>query len=244
MPQSPLFQFHQASKSFGPSVVLENLNLRIQPGEFLVLLGPSGCGKSTVLRLLAGLEDLSAGKLDKAQTPNLSYVFQDPRLLPWRSVCENVLLPFELLRKPAPNPKPWLEKVGLWEARDLYPHQLSGGMRMRASLARALITNPDILLLDEPLSSLDEVTREELQDFLRQLWSEKSFTTIFVTHSLREAVFLGQRLVIMGRDHGKILHDDPLPELKRDGETRSSGEFQALVHQLTARFRAALREDL
>lgn len=237
MEKAGLFQFQNAVKSFGERTVLDDFNWGIREGDFVVLLGPSGCGKSTVLRLLAGLEDLSSGALRSPLAPNLSFVFQDPRLLPWRTVEENVLLPFELRRSPAPDPRYWLEKVGLWDARSLYPHQLSGGMRMRASLARALMTEPDVLLLDEPLAALDEVTREDLQEFLRGLWLEKRFTTVFVTHSLREASVLAERLVIMSRGGGKILHDERL------NISRSGSELQDTVERLSDRFRHVLRED-
>jgi NitT/TauT family transport system ATP-binding protein len=136
-----------------------------------------------------------------------------------------------------------LEKVGLWRARDLYPHQLSGGMRMRASLARALITEPDILLMDEPLSALDEVTREDLQDFIRELWLDRPFTAVFVTHSLREAVYLGRHLVIMSHDGGRILYDQPMPDsFTREG-LRDSAAFQTAVADLSRRFRGSLRDQ-
>lgn len=230
-----LFDFQSAGKSFGTRDVLQAFDLKIDRGDFVVLLGPSGCGKSTVLRLLAELEPLSQGELRRGTFNGLSFVFQDPRLLPWRTVEENVLLPFELLHQPAADPQPWLEKVGLWESRHLFPHQLSGGMRMRAALTRALITNPDVLLMDEPLGALDEVTREDLQVFIRDLWFERRCTVIFVTHSMREAVAMGERIVIMSRKHGLILHDERIDRVK--------DQPAELVARLSMRFRSGFQEE-
>lgn len=228
-----------ADLSFGyeSRPLLHNLNLQIPAGQLLCLLGPSGCGKSTLLRLLAGLLEPSGGTLQRSPGP-LSFVFQDARLLPWKSVRENVDLPFVLRQKPAPDCRAVLDRVGLWAARDLYPHQLSGGMKQRAAIARALIDQPQLLLMDEPFSALDEGTRLELEQLLRDLWVEQKMTVVFVTHSLSECVFLGERILVMGAG-GQILSDQVLDLGARHADLRLSDEFQAVVRGLSQQVQAA-----
>jgi NitT/TauT family transport system ATP-binding protein len=186
------------------------IDLDVAAGEFLAILGPSGCGKSTLLRIIAGLDRATAGEVRITPAfPRVAFVFQDAHLLPWRNVLANVALPLELqgIAKPAriQKARAAIEQVGLSDAISRYPAQLSGGMRMRVSLARALVTNPQVLLLDEPFAALDEITRQHLDDQLRQLWSRRRMTTIFVTHSIIEAAYLAQRTIVMTRRPGRIM---------------------------------------
>ncbi|MBX2986475.1 MAG: ABC transporter ATP-binding protein [Bdellovibrionaceae bacterium] len=223
---------------FGDRLILRDLNFSIQPGEFVCLLGPSGCGKSTLLRLLAGLLAPTAGEIQRTPGP-LSFVFQEPRLLAWRTVRENVLLPFELLKSPPADPEPILRRLGMWEARDLFPHELSGGMKQRTAIARALITKPQMLLMDEPFSALDEGTRHDLENLLRELWQKDGFTLVFVTHSVPEAVFLGERILVMGRRAGNFLLDQKLMLPRRQDSLRTESVFNDEVRALSSHLKRA-----
>jgi NitT/TauT family transport system ATP-binding protein len=209
-------------------VVIAGMNLRVDAGEFLAVLGPSGCGKSTLLRMIARLAEPDAGRIvlepagERFQT---AFVFQDAHLLPWRNVLENAALPLELMgvsrAERHARARTALEQVSLLDAVDRYPAQLSGGMRMRVSLARALVTEPRLLLLDEPFAALDEITRFHLDVQLRELWQRRGMTVIFVTHSISEAAFLANRAVVMARRGGAIRLDRTLalpPD--RDNELR------------------------
>ncbi len=189
------------------------LDLDVASGEFVSLLGPSGCGKSTALRLIAGLAAPSSGAVDVARRtaragPAIGFVFQEPTLMPWTSVRENVRLPLKLAQAPAAEAdrrvSEALAQVGLAEFADAYPRELSGGMKMRVSLARALVTDPDILLMDEPFAALDEITRFRLNNDLLALWRNLHKTVIFVTHSVFESVYLSQRVVVMTQRPGRI----------------------------------------
>lgn len=205
-------------RSFATGVeAISGLDLDIAPGSFVALLGPSGCGKSTLLRLVAGLDRPDAGEVkvgDGARRPSIAYVFQDPHLMPWRRNIDNVALPLELAGvSPAVRRKEAraaLEKVGLGDAAERYPGELSGGMRMRASLARALVTRPQILLLDEPFAALDELTRHRLDDQLRDLWADLGMTVLFVTHAIGEAAYLAERAVVFSRRPARIVADRTL----------------------------------
>lgn len=221
---------------FGERWILQDLDLEITAGDFVCLLGPSGCGKSTLLRLLSGLLQPSTGSIEKT-AGSVSFVFQEPRLLPWRTVRENVLLPFEILGEPAPNPEEILRTVDLWQARDYFPHQLSGGMKQRASIARALMTKPKLLLMDEPLSALDEATRENLEGLLRNLWQTQKMTLIFVTHSIPESVFLGERLLLMSRQQGRFVIDERTNLGPRSADSRTSLAFVEVAKQVGAALR-------
>jgi NitT/TauT family transport system ATP-binding protein len=195
------------NKKFGDLHVLNDISFKIYEGELIAVLGPSGCGKTTLLRSVAGLLPFSSGRIllrgsDIAglQSSDIGVVFQEPRLLPWRTTYENIRLPFELNR----NHKEVdaaidsaLEMVGLSEFKKAYPHELSGGMRSRVSLARALAPDPRILLMDEPLTGLDIKTREELQDEIISIWKQKKVSLIWVTHSPEEAVYLADRVIIL-----------------------------------------------
>lgn len=216
----------------GRLVVIDSLDLEIAAGEFLAILGPSGCGKSTLLRMVARLAEPDRGSIaiepeDPFQT---AFVFQDAHLLPWRTVLDNAALPLELMGvardERHARARTALEQVSLLEAAGRYPAQLSGGMRMRASLARALVTNPRLLLLDEPFAALDEITRFRLDTQLRELWRARGMTVIFVTHSISEAAFLANRAVVLARREGRIKLDRrlDLPEA-RGNELRTSQEL-------------------
>lgn len=194
---------------------LRDVSLAVQPGEFVALLGPSGCGKSTVLRLVAGLDTASAGTV---QTPavsgdegNTAFVFQEPTLMPWASVFDNVWLPLRLQHRSrgdsAALVRQTLATVGLAEFERAYPAQLSGGMKMRASIARALVTQPQVLLMDEPFAALDDFTRQKLNGDLLQWWAAERLSALFVTHSIAEAVFLSQRVLVMAARPGRVVAD-------------------------------------
>ena len=218
-------------------MVLADLNLNVRAGEMVCLLGPSGCGKSTLLRLLAGLLSPSAGVIER-QPGRRSFVFQDARLLPWKNVVENVLFPFDLTGEAPRVPEPLLRHVGLWEARGLFPHQLSGGMQQRVAIARALISEPQMLLMDEPFSALDEGTRQDLQELIRELWVRLRITIFFVTHSLPEAVFLGERVLVMG-ERGRLLSDQRPQLVERGSDLRTSPAFNKKVREMGDLLRAA-----
>ena len=237
-------------KRFSSGVeALRGVDLAVGKGRFASIVGPSGCGKSTLLRLVAGLEEPSGGALAvdgrasraRGAGPDLAFVFQDPTLLPWRSVAGNVGLPLELRRSPDPGRVgELLDLVGLTEFADAFPAQLSGGMRMRASIARALATRPRLLLLDEPFGALDEITRQRLNEELLHLWQEDGWTGLFVTHNVPEAVFLGQQVLVMSSRPGRILaeFDVPFP-YPRDPLLRTAPEFIRLAGEISRRLAEA-----
>ncbi|WP_325536759.1 ABC transporter ATP-binding protein [Sporomusa sp.] len=211
------FVIRQVSKVYpGPSATksLEEINLTIRDGEFLCILGPSGCGKSTLLEILAGLQQPTSGEIffnqEKLQTPNpkLGFVFQDPSLYPWRTIADNVALGLEIKGIAKTERKARAEKylamVGLQGFENKYPHQLSGGMRQRAGIARALVNNPEVLLMDEPFGAVDHLTRLQLQNDLLDIWQAEKKTVVFVTHDVSEAVFLADRVVLFTPRPGKI----------------------------------------
>jgi len=218
---------------------LDGIDLQISPGEFLAIVGPSGCGKSTLLRLIAKLDPPQDGSitLTPGDSHKLAFVFQDPQLLPWRNVLRNVAIPLELMHVPKSQrldmARNAIEQVGLADAADRYPNQLSGGMRMRVSLARAMVTEPRLLLMDEPFAALDEITRQRLDEQLRELWLSRRMTVVFVTHSIAEAVFLSQRAVVVSRRPGRIILDRKieLPE-HRVAKLRASAEFAGQTKDL------------
>lgn len=198
--------------------VLDGLNLEVRSGECLCLLGPSGCGKSTVLRVVGGLQPLAAGELRSAvQSP--AFVFQEPALLPWADLQSNVALPLKLAGSDESaqleRVRQVLQRVGLSGREAALPHELSGGMKMRASIARALVMQPDLLLMDEPFAALDDPTRQRLQADLLQWWQDARFALCLVTHQVAEAVFMASRVVVMGAKAGQIVGqwvvDEPFP---------------------------------
>jgi NitT/TauT family transport system ATP-binding protein len=233
-------RLNNVRRTFGELVVIDGLTLDVAAGEFLAILGPSGCGKSTLLRVVAGLNAPDGGTLvitpsdAKFQT---AFVFQDAHLLPWLTVLENTALPLELTgvnrAERVARARRVLEEVGLSDAERLYPSQLSGGMRMRVSLARALVTEPRLLLLDEPFAALDEITRFRLEARLRDLWMERGMTTILVTHSITEAAFLANRAVVLTRRgcHIKLDRRLALPQVRND-ELRLSAPLADEMHRL------------
>jgi len=225
-------------KAFQSLTVIEHLDLSIASGEFLAILGPSGCGKSTLLRMIARLLEPDAGSVtispdDRFQT---AYVFQDAHLLPWRNVLDNAALPLELMGvardERHARARAALRETELTEAENRYPAELSGGMRMRVSLARALVTSPRLLLLDEPFAALDEMTRFRLDLRLRQLWASRGMTVIFVTHSISEAVFLANRAVVLARRLGRIKLDRPLNLPERNEDLRLDPRYGREVKTL------------
>ena len=220
--------------------VLTDISFALTPHECTALLGPSGCGKTTLLRLLMGLEQPSAGTihLAPALAGHIAYVFQEPRLIPWRTSFENVRLPLELL--PARNIADQeivelLAQLGLSERAGHFPRELSGGMQMRVALARALITRPKILLLDEPFAALDERTRFRLQDLLLDLKERYHLQYLFVTHSISEAVYLGDRVLLLDR-HGRINADEGIHFERRDQALKLSAPFNERVRAFSERF--------
>jgi len=207
--------------------------LLITEGSFVSLVGPSGCGKSTLLRIASGLLAPTQGRVLRnftAAPGEIGFVFQDPTLMPWASVADNVRLPLDLSAVPSVQAQAKvasaLARVGLTEFADAYPRQLSGGMKMRASIARAIVTNPRVLLMDEPFAALDEFTRFKLNDDLLRLWQANRWTVMFVTHSVREAVFLSERIIVMTPRPGRIAADlrVGLPA-QRDAEMRLGHAF-------------------
>jgi NitT/TauT family transport system ATP-binding protein len=226
-------------RAFENRTVIEGMDLSINAGEFLVILGPSGCGKSTLLRMTAKLAEPDGGKIVAEPAEyRTGFVFQDAHLLPWRNVLDNAALPLELQgagRERYEAARRVLEQVGLLESAELYPGQLSGGMRMRVSLARALVTEPKLLLLDEPFAALDEITRFHLEVQLRELWERLGMTVIFVTHSISEAAFVANRAVVLARRGGRIKLDRKLelPQ-ERTNEMRGDAKLGQEMHLLMA----------
>jgi NitT/TauT family transport system ATP-binding protein len=197
-------------------VAVDHIDLDVPAGQFIAILGPSGCGKSTLLRMIAGLDRPNAGEIGAIDRTSIAYVFQDAHLLPWRNVLRNVALPLELRGVSKADrvaaARDAIAQVGLSEAERRYPAQLSGGMRMRVSLARALITQPKLLLLDEPFAALDEITRHQLDEQLRALWLRQSMTVVFVTHSIVEAAFLADRAIVLTKRPARIALDHDLSQ--------------------------------
>ncbi len=215
---------------------LAPVTLSVAPGEFVTLLGPSGCGKSTLLKMIAGLLKPTIGQIQLAG-PSLSFVFQEATLMPWADVRRNVRLPLDLAgvaRSEADaRVDEALTQVGLSACAAQRPRELSGGMQMRVSIARGLVTQPSLLLMDEPFGALDEITRNKLDDELLQLWRQRGLTVVFVTHSITEAVFLSSRVIVMGARPGRIVEDlrieQPWP---RDDDYRTSAVFNEQVRYL------------
>ena len=247
-PSAPLITLHQVGKRFdGGLQALAGVSLVVAVGEFVALLGPSGCGKSTVLRLAAGLDAPSAGtvtapavqasasrvvshSVSHTISNSTAFVFQEPTLMPWASVFDNVWLPLRLQGQSrataSATVRQVLASVGLADFDTAYPAQLSGGMKMRASIARALVTQPQVLLMDEPFAALDDITRQRLNTDLLQWWQGKGMAALFVTHSVAEAVFLSQRVLVMAARPGRVVAevaiDHPYP---RHADFRHSAQF-------------------
>ena len=236
---------------------LDPIELEIGRGEFLSVLGPSGCGKTTLLRIIAGLSEPSAGERRLALQPDrrgrlaagrIGFVFQDPTLMPWSTVLGNVLLPFRLAGRVGPAERERaaaeLSAVGLAGFERAFPRQLSGGMRMRVSIARALVTDPDLLLLDEPFAALDEITRMALNDDLMRLWASRRPTVVFVTHSVFESVYLSTRIAVMtarpGRIAAELEIDLPQP---RERALRTAPAYAAICAAASAHLAEAMAAE-
>ncbi len=229
---------------------LQSVSLTVAPGEFVSLLGPSGCGKSTVLRLVAGLETPTSGRVDAPawRTSNrarTAFVFQDATLLPWADVFDNVWLPLRLAgvsrQAAAPRIEALLGQMGLADFAHARPAALSGGMKMRTAIARARVTDPDVLLMDEPFAALDEITRQRLNADLLSGWQAAPMAVMFVTHSVFEAVFLSQRVIVMGARPGRVIDsvsiDEPYP---RAPGFRTSARYADACRRLSASLEAAM----
>ena len=252
---APLVRMEQVHKTYANGVeALRQFDLGIGEHEFVSLLGPSGCGKSTALRLIAGLGPVSAGRIvwggaGKAarQREDIGFVFQEPTLMPWATVWSNVYLPLRLdgIGKAAARPRVGLalEMVGLAGTERAYPRELSGGMKMRVSIARALVTEPRVLLMDEPFAALDEITRFRLNDDLLRLWQTQHWTVVFVTHSVFESVYLSSRIVVMGAKPGPVVGeirvDVPYP---RDEGFRTSAPYNRYCRAVSAKLHQAMAD--
>jgi NitT/TauT family transport system ATP-binding protein len=238
--------FDNVSKRFADgTVALAGLDLSVASGEFVSVVGPSGCGKSTLLRIASGLAAPSEGAV-RVDTDKIGFVFQDPTLLPWRTVQANVELLAELAGLPKPERRRRADEaiklVGLSDFATYRPQALSGGMRMRVSLARSLTLQPELFLFDEPFGALDEITRERLNDELLQLYLTQRFTALFVTHSVTEAVFVSERVVVLSRRPGHVLGDFPVPfEYPRAPRLRFSEEFARVAGEVSACLRGGRR---
>lgn len=231
------------------TVALQGVNLTVQPGEFISLVGPSGCGKSTILRLVAGLGSATGGSIDWKYPPEqrrLAFVFQAPALMPWANVVDNIYLPLKLqgqsLRSVRACIQNAINTVDLTGWEQNYPRQLSGGMKMRVSIARALVTQPNVLLMDEPFGALDEMTRSRLNSDLLHLWEEKHWTVLFVTHNIYEAVYLSTRVVVMAACPGRVVADIPIEAAyPRTDSFRTSAQFNHYCREIMAALSAAER---
>jgi NitT/TauT family transport system ATP-binding protein len=235
--QPPLIALRSISKVFSNgTVALRNLTLEVAAGEFLSLLGPSGCGKSTALRIIAGLGEPTSGTIawgdaaDGGARPEVGFVFQEPTLMPWATVYGNVWLPLRLKgrsrRAARDEVMETLAMVGLESFANAYPRELSGGMKMRVSIARALVTRPQLLLMDEPFAALDEITRFKLNNDLLTLWQRFGWTVIFVTHSVFESVYLSERIVVMAARPGRVFAElDIDAGYPRDDAFRTSAAY-------------------
>lgn len=222
---------------------LDSVSFSVDRGEFVTVVGPSGCGKSTLLRIASGLETHTSGDCD-VDRDSIGYVFQDATLFPWRTVRKNVELLAELHGVPissvADRIDESLDLVNLTEHQDKYPKQLSGGMRMRTSLARSLVLQPDVFLFDEPFGALDEISRERLNDELLSLFKAKNFAGLFITHSIAEAVFLSTRILVMSARPGRIVADYQVPfEYPRSHDIRYLPEFAELSGKISHDLRGA-----
>ncbi|MEL6127810.1 MAG: ABC transporter ATP-binding protein [Pseudomonadota bacterium] len=249
--RAPLLSITDVDKVFGKNVVaLKGLSLDVREGDFISLLGPSGCGKSTALRLIAGLSHATTGRIrwiDEQAQDTLGVVFQEPTLMPWATVADNVWLPLRLKGRSRYEMRDEildaLRLVGLEKFANAYPRELSGGMKMRVSIARAMVTRPKLILMDEPFAALDEITRFKLNNDLLELKEKIGCTVIFVTHSVFESVFLSDRIVVMAARPGRVIEevqvDAPYP---RDEVFRTSPEYAAHTRAASDALRRAMEE--
>jgi len=245
----PVVRLRQVEQRFAGGVTaLAGLDLDVRPGEWLSLLGPSGCGKSTALRLIAGLARPTAGTVERRLpgTHAVGFVFQEPTLMPWATVEANVALPLQILETPRAEIRArvgeLIERVGLAGFERARPRELSGGMKMRVSIARALAATPRLLLLDEPFAALDEITRSRLNDDLRALWQAQGFTVVFVTHSVWESVYLSTRIAVFSARPGRVIAevavDAPAP---RGADFRESAVYLSTCRRVSEKLAEAMR---
>jgi NitT/TauT family transport system ATP-binding protein len=242
----------------GPLAALENISAQIEPRSFITVVGPSGCGKTTLLKVLSGVLAPSGGEVcfdgrplkQAAMTGHIGFVFQRPMLLPWRTAIENVMLTLEVTRKElSPHERQaearrWLEIVGLKGFEERRPHELSGGMQQRVSLARALVFQPAILLMDEPFAALDEITRELMQDELLRMWSRIETTVVFITHSIPEAVLLSEKILVLSVRPGRVIDTIEVPfERPRTEAIRGLPRFAEITEHIRQHLRAG-RADI
>jgi NitT/TauT family transport system ATP-binding protein len=253
-PDLPLVSLRGVRKTFANgTTALAGLDLEIRPGEFVSLLGPSGCGKSTALRIIAGLAEPTAGQVNWPDSKSdgrhgdIGFVFQEPTLMPWATALDNVWLPLRLRGVSRREARPQLEEalalVGLAGFHSAYPRELSGGMKMRVSIARALSLKPKLLLMDEPFAALDEITRFKLNDDLLRLQRELDCTIVFVTHSVYESVYLSSRIVVMAARPGRVVAEIAVDAADRDESFRSSLAYAELCRQASHALHGAMAPD-
>jgi NitT/TauT family transport system ATP-binding protein len=254
----PALEFRSVSKHFqtsrGAIEALKNISLAVWPGEFLTIVGPSGCGKSTLLNLFVGLERPSAGEIQlegraSVDRMKVGYVMQQDNLYPWRTLVENVELPLELRKIPAQKrraiAREYLTKVRLEDFADRYPHELSGGMRQRGNIVRALSFSPSVIIMDEPFGPLDAQTRLLLQMQLLELWSEERKTVVFITHDLQEAIALGDRVLVLTARPGRVkaVHEVPIPRPRDLRQIHNNPVFRELLSRIGDELAEEIRVD-
>jgi len=249
---NPIVSLRNVGKTFeSGTVALRGFDLAVRDGEFVALLGPSGCGKSTALRIIAGLSAASEGAVEwpeGGQGARIGFVFQEPTLMPWADIAANVRLPLKLAHAEEARSRQAVAqavaRVGLADFAQAYPRELSGGMKMRASIARALATEPQLLLMDEPFAALDEITRFKLNNDLLTLWQELRRTVIFVTHSVFESVYLSQRIVVMTPRPGRVFTEITIPApYPRDERFRTSADYAGFCRLVSEALGKATAED-
>jgi NitT/TauT family transport system ATP-binding protein len=250
LPMRPAIRIRDLRKVFGQLVAIDGVSLDIAPGEFFMIVGPSGCGKTTLLRILAGLDSVTSGAIEietpNSQRPVNSMIFQGDSIFPWMTVWDNAAYGLKMRRVPSSTVKEvvghYLARTGLTRFAKYYPHQLSGGMRQRVSIARAFANDPEILLMDEPFSALDAQNKLLLQEELLHIWEEHKKTVVFITHSVDEAVFLGDRIMVMTAQPGKVKTFVPVPLAR----PRNIMELQKMPQfgELIAHIWSSLREEV
>ena len=250
LPMRPAIRIRDLRKVFGQLIAIDGVSLDIAPGEFFMIVGPSGCGKTTLLRILAGLDSVTSGAIEietpSSHRPVNSMIFQGDSIFPWMTVWDNAAYGLKMRRVPSSTVKEvvghYLARTGLTRFAKYYPHQLSGGMRQRVSIARAFANDPEILLMDEPFSALDAQNKLLLQEELLHIWEEHKKTVVFITHSVDEAVFLGDRIMVMTAQPGKVKTFVPVPLAR----PRNIMELQKMPQfgELIAHIWSSLREEV
>ncbi len=247
LPARPAIRIRDLTKKFGELVAVDGVSVEIAHGEFFMIVGPSGCGKTTLLRILAGLDSVSSGTIEietpNSQRPVNSMIFQGDSIFPWMTVWDNAAYGLRMRRAPATTIKEvvghYLARTGLTRFAKYYPHQLSGGMRQRVAIARAFANDPEILLMDEPFSALDAQNKLLLQEELLRIWEDHKKTVVFITHSVDEAVFLGDRIMVMTAQPGKVktFVKVPLARPRNIMELQKTPDYGELIHQIWSSLR-------